>query len=141
MLPISDNESSRTLFVHLADGLLEEVPWCRLTRVSAAVGCEQEKLKSLPPLPATPALAHANSILAAARGRLTPEQQIELLLDPLQSQSLGVRSMALQVCSFEHASAHCNTVTRSCLSAAQAGCDADGLASSCYQHYADESSS
>lgn len=59
--------------------------------------CEQEKLKSLPPLPATSALAHANSILAAARGRLTAAQQIELLLDPLQSQSLGVRSMALQV--------------------------------------------
>ena len=60
---------------------------------------EQEKLRSLPPLPATPALAHANSVLASARGRLSSEQQIELLLDPLQSQSLGVRSMALQVSS------------------------------------------
>ena len=57
----------------------------------------QEKLRSLPPLPATPALAHANSVLASARGRLSSEQQIELLLEPLQSQSLGVRSMALQV--------------------------------------------
>ena len=54
-------------------------------------------LKRLPPLPATPALAQANGILAAARGRPRLEDQMRLLLDPLQSQSLGVRSMALQV--------------------------------------------
>ena len=54
-------------------------------------------LRRLPPLPATPALAQANSILAAARGRPQLDEQMRLLLEPLQSQSLGVRSMALQV--------------------------------------------
>ena len=54
-------------------------------------------LKRLPPLPATPALAQANGVLAAARGRPRLEDQMRLLLDPLHSQSLGVRSMALQV--------------------------------------------
>ena len=54
-------------------------------------------LRRLPPLPATPALAQANGILAAARGRPRLEEQMRLLLEPLQSQSLGVRSMALQV--------------------------------------------
>ncbi len=54
-------------------------------------------LRGLPQLPMTPALAQANSILAAARGRPHLEEQMRLLLEPLQSQSLGVRSMALQV--------------------------------------------
>ena len=57
----------------------------------------QDKVRSLPPLPASlPELARAASMLTEARGKLEPQQQVALLLESLQSQSLGVRSMALQ---------------------------------------------
>jgi len=58
----------------------------------------QEKLKQLPPLPASvPALAAASKALAEARGKLYKKETVVLLRDSLSSESLGVRAAALQV--------------------------------------------
>lgn len=58
----------------------------------------QDSIRRLPPLPGNlPDLARAAAMLTEARGKLEPHQQVALLLESLRSQSLGVRSMALQV--------------------------------------------
>lgn len=58
----------------------------------------QDNIRRLPPLPGNmPELTRAASMLTEARGTLEPHQQVALLLESLRSQSLGVRSMALQV--------------------------------------------
>lgn len=53
------------------------------------------KLRLLPPLPPAPELRHVNNIVEDARGNLTTQERIELLLESLKDEALSVRSAAL----------------------------------------------
>lgn len=56
-----------------------------------------EKIRSMPPLPQRMLeLRHVNGLLQEARGSLTTEQQVEVLLESLTDEALSVRSTALQ---------------------------------------------
>ena len=56
-----------------------------------------EKIRSMPPLPQRLLeLRHVNKLLQDARGNLSTEQQVEVLLESLGDEALSVRSTALQ---------------------------------------------